>query len=88
MATLVKMNLTAGVDTETYGEEYHRITVETEDLRDRRSVFTQAEIARRETLEGVREIGKVLRGMDGVPEFDEKFLWSALLICSRQKQSG
>lgn len=25
MATLVKMNLTAGVDTEIYGEEYYRI---------------------------------------------------------------
>jgi hypothetical protein len=33
--------------------------------------LTPLEIARRETLERVREIDKVLRGMDGVPEFDE-----------------
>ena len=42
-----------------------------EDLRDKRSIVTQAEIARRETLERVREIDKMLRGMDSVAEFDE-----------------
>lgn len=40
-------------------------------MRGKRSIVTQAEIARRETHERVREIDKVLRGMDGVPEFDE-----------------
>jgi len=64
MATLVKPNLTAGVDTEIYSEEYHRINGEMEELRGKRSVVTQAEIVRRETLERAREIEKVLRGMD------------------------
>ena len=43
------------------------------DLRGKRSLVTQAEIARRETLERVRAIDKVLRGMDSdsVHEFDE-----------------
>ena len=71
MATLVKLNLTAGVDTEIYSEEYHRINGEMEDLRSKRSIVTQAEIVRRETLERVREIDKVLRGMDIVVEFNE-----------------
>ncbi len=42
-----------------------------EDLQDKRSVVTRAEIARRETLERVQEINKVLRGLGGVQEFDE-----------------
>jgi len=42
-----------------------------EDLRSKQSVVTQAEIVRRETLERVRDIEKVPRGMDDVPEFDE-----------------
>lgn len=68
---MVKLNLTAGVDTEIYGEEYTRINGEMEDLRGTRSIVTQAEIVRRETLERVRDIEKVPRGMDDVPEFDE-----------------
>ncbi|MDR3562203.1 MAG: hypothetical protein P4N59_12310 [Negativicutes bacterium] len=71
MSALVKMNLTAGVDTEIYGEEYNRINGEMDDLRDKRSVVTRAEIMRRETIERVREIDKVLRGTDAVQEFDE-----------------
>jgi len=71
MATLVKLSLTAGVDTEIYGEEYHRINGEMEELRGNRAIVTQAEIVRRETLEKVREIDKALRGMDDVQEFDE-----------------
>jgi len=54
------------------GEEYTRINGEIEDLRSRRSIVTEAEIVRRETLVKVQEINKVLRGMDGVQEFDEK----------------
>lgn len=34
-------------------------------------MVTQSEIARRETLERVREIDKVLWGMDSVQEFDD-----------------
>ena len=40
-------------------------------LQSKRSVVTNAEIVRRETLELVREIDKVLREMDSVQEFDE-----------------
>ncbi len=71
MSALVKLNLTAGVNTEIYAVEYNRINGEMEELRDKRSVVTQAEIARRETLGRVREIDKVLLGTDGVAEFDE-----------------
>jgi site-specific DNA recombinase len=71
MSALVKLNLTAGVNTEIYAEEYKRINGEMEDLQDKRSVVTRAEIVRRETLEKVQEIAKVLRVLDGVLEFDE-----------------
>jgi DNA-binding transcriptional regulator of glucitol operon len=71
MSALVRLNLTAGVNAEIYAVEYKRINGEMEDLQDRRSVVTRAEIARRETLDRVREIDKALWGMDGVPEFDE-----------------
>ena len=54
MAALVKLNLTAGADTEIYGEEYTRINGETEDFRGMRSVVTQAKIARREPLKSGR----------------------------------
>ena len=40
-------------------------------FKNKRSVVTRAEIARRETLEQVQEIDKVLWGTDGVAEFDE-----------------
>jgi len=72
MSALVKLNLTAGVNTEIYAVEYNRINGEMEDLRDKRSVVTQAEIARWETLERVREIDKVLRGTETVADFDER----------------
>ena len=42
------------------------------DLRSKRSIVAQAEIMRRETLGKVQEIAEVLRGIDGVAEFDEK----------------
>lgn len=42
-----------------------------EDLQDKRSVVTRTEIVRRETLERVQEIEKVLRGTGVVQEFDE-----------------
>lgn len=42
-----------------------------EDLKNRRSVVTHAEIARREKLDKVREIDKILRGIDMVQEFDD-----------------
>ena len=71
MSALVRLNLAAGVNAEIYAVEYKRINGEMEDLQDKRSVVTRAEIARRETLERVREIDKVLRGIDGVAEFDE-----------------
>jgi len=47
MSVLVKPNLTAGVDTEMYGEEYKRINGEMDDLRYKRKVVTDAEIGRR-----------------------------------------
>ncbi|MDR3565608.1 MAG: hypothetical protein P4N59_29790 [Negativicutes bacterium] len=53
MSSIVKLNLTAGVNTEIYGEEYNRINGEMEELRGKRTVVTQAEIGRRETLERV-----------------------------------
>lgn len=71
MSALVRLNLTAGVNTEIYALEYNRRNGEMEDLRSKRSVVTQAEIARRETLGKVQEIAKLLRGIDGIQEFDE-----------------
>jgi DNA invertase Pin-like site-specific DNA recombinase len=71
MSALVRLNLTAGVNAEIYAVEYKRINDEIEDLQDKRSVATRAEIARRETLERVQDIDKVLRGTDAVQEFDE-----------------
>jgi hypothetical protein len=52
MATLVKLNRMAGVDIEIYGDEYRRINGDIEDLRNKRAIVTQAEIARRENLSG------------------------------------
>ncbi len=74
IAALVKLNLTAGIDNEIYGEEYNRITGEIEDLRSKRSGVTQAEIIRQETIGRVREIAAVLRDMDGVRDFDEELI--------------
>ena len=72
MTALVKLHLTAGIDAEIYGEEYHRITGEIENLRARRAGVTQAEMMRQETLGRVWEIGKLLRELDGVRELDEE----------------
>jgi site-specific DNA recombinase len=72
MAALVKLNLTAGIDTEIYKEEYHRITGEIENLRTRRAGVSQAEVMRLDTLGRVQEITRVLREMDGVKELDEE----------------
>ncbi len=72
MASLVKLNLTAGIDDEIYGEEYNRIAGEIEDLRNKRSGITQAEMMQQETLGRMREIDKVFRGMDGIQGFDEE----------------
>lgn len=60
-----------GINTEIYAGEYKRINSEMDDLQDKRSVVTRAEITRRETLERVWEIDKALRGMGKVAEFDE-----------------
>lgn len=72
MAALVKLNLTAGIDAEIYKDEYHRITSEIDKLRNSRAGVTQAEMVRQETVSRVREIAKVLRGMDGAKEWDEE----------------
>ena len=72
MAALVKLNLTAGIGTEIYNDEYRRITSEIENLRTRRAGVTQADMMRQETLGRVREINKVLRETDGVKEMDEE----------------
>lgn len=61
---LVKLNLTAGIDNEIYGEEYNRIAGEIEELRSKRAGVTQAEMMRQETLDRVQEIAKVLWEMD------------------------
>lgn len=52
----MKLNLTAGVDAEIYVQENRRLTDEMEDLRRTRSIVTQAEIERRETLRKVHEV--------------------------------
>lgn len=72
MAALVKLNLTAGVDDEIYGEEYNRIADGMEDLRNKRSSVTHAETMRQETLARMGEIAGFLREMDSVCEFDEE----------------
>jgi site-specific DNA recombinase len=72
MSALVKLNLTTGIDTDIYGEEYNRIAGEMEDLRSRRAVVTQAEMLRQDGLGRVQGIAGVLRSRDGVREFDEE----------------
>lgn len=72
MTALVKLNLTAGIDTEIYNEEYHRIAGEIEKLRARRAGITQVDMMRRETLGRIREIAKVLRDTDGALAFNEE----------------
>lgn len=76
MERLVKLNVKANLDADIYGEEYARITNEMEDLRQQRSVFTQAEFKRKDTLARVREIEKMLRGQEIVKEFDEDLFTS------------
>lgn len=58
--------------------EYVSITNEMNELRQQRSVFTQAEFKRKDILARVREIEKMLRGQEIVKEFDE-YLFAAIV---------
>jgi len=84
MERLVKLNVKANLDADIYGEEYARITNEMEELRQQRSVFTQLEFKRKDTLARVREIEKMLRGQEIMKEFDED-LFTALVEQIRVK---
>ena len=66
----------ANLDVDIYSEEYARMTNEMEELRQKRSAFTQAEFERKDALLSVREIEKILRGQDVVKEFDEDLFTS------------
>ena len=72
MSALVKLNLTTGIDTEIYGEEYNRIATEMENLRNQRAEVTQATMIRQDALDRVQEIAELLRSMDGKQDFDEE----------------
>lgn len=84
MERLVKLNVKANLDADIYGEEYARITNEMDELRQQRSVFTQAEFKRKDALSRVKEIEKLLRGQDLLKEFDEE-LFAALVEQIRVK---
>lgn len=60
-----------GIDTEIYTLEYNWINGDMEDLHNKRSVLTQAEITRREALDNVKDIDRILRGKDNVKKFGE-----------------
>ncbi len=60
MSALVKLNLTTGIDTEIYGEEYNRIATEMENLRNQRAGVAQVAMIRQDMLDRVQEIAEVL----------------------------
>lgn len=72
LAALVKLNLRTGIDDAIYSEEYCRIAGRIEELKNKRSSVTEAEITRHETFGRMRDITEVLRSMDTIGEFDEE----------------
>lgn len=72
LAALVKLNLRTGIDDTIYSEEYSRIGGRMQELKNKRSSVTAAEIARQETFGRMKEITEVLRSMDTIGEFDEE----------------
>jgi len=72
LAALVKLNLKTGIDDTIYSEEYNRIASKIEELKRKRSLVSEAEIMRQETLSRMKEITEVLRSMDTMGDFDEE----------------
>jgi len=71
LAALVKLNLRTGIDDTIYSEEYSRIGGRIQELKNKRSSVTVAEITRQETFGRMKEITEVLRSRDMIGEFDE-----------------
>ena len=72
LAALVKLNVRTGIDDTIYSEEYSRIAGRIEELKNKRSLVTVAEIAKKETLGRMRDITEALRSMDAIGEFDDE----------------
>lgn len=56
-----------------YAVEYNQINGEMDDLRGKRSVVTQAETVRRETIEKVQKIAKLLRVLKSIGKLTKAY---------------
>lgn len=73
MMNLVRLDVRKGLDHEIYDEEYGRLEEEIKQLKAKNRRFDNVELIRKNGIEKVKEIGKVLNSREGIiSEFDDE----------------
>ncbi len=72
LTNLVKLNTKGAVDAEIYNDEYQKVALEMDKLREKRAEISKRELEVRDGIKRVKEIEKIIRDSEVLEEFDEE----------------
>lgn len=73
MMNLVRLNVRSSLDNQIYDEEYERLEEEIKQLKEKKAGFDNTELIKKEGIQKVKEIEKILRDrQDIIKDFDRE----------------